>query len=63
MARRCDRPEIYRDVKAEDAPRMVERMLETYIAHRTSREESFQAFTRRHGIDALRVLIDREAAE
>ena len=28
--------EIYRDVKAEDAPRAVERMLKAYLAHRAS---------------------------
>src|SRR6516164_7614889 len=40
--------EIYRDVKAEDAPRTVERMLKAYLAHRAGREEPFFAFTRRH---------------
>jgi ferredoxin-nitrite reductase len=56
-------PEIYHDVKAEDAPRVVERMLKAYLAHRASPQESFQAFTRRHEIDALRALADSEAAE
>jgi ferredoxin-nitrite reductase len=56
-------PEIYRDVKAEDAPRTVERMLKAYLAHRTSPQESFLAFTRRHEIDALRALVESEAAE
>jgi ferredoxin-nitrite reductase len=54
-------PELYRDVKAEDAPRTVERMLKAYLAHRASPQESFLAFTRRHQIDALRALVDREA--
>src|SRR3954468_12918443 len=45
--------ELLRDVKAEDAPATIERMLKTYLAQRTSREESFQAFTRRHEIPAL----------
>jgi ferredoxin-nitrite reductase len=56
-------PEIYRDVKAEDAPRLVERMLKAYLAHRASPQESFLAFTRRHDIAALRSLIDGEAVE
>jgi ferredoxin-nitrite reductase len=56
-------PEIYHDVKAEEAPRTVERMLKAYLAHRASPQESFFAFTRRHEIDALRALIDSEAAE
>ena len=45
--------ELYRDVKAEDAPRTIERMLKTYLARRASRDESFQAFARRHEIAAL----------
>ena len=45
--------ELYRDVKAEDAPRTIERMLKTYLARRASRDETFQAFTRRHEIPAL----------
>jgi ferredoxin-nitrite reductase len=56
-------PEIYHDVKAEDAPRTVERMLKAYLAHRASPQESFRAFTRRHEIDALRSLVDSEAIE
>jgi ferredoxin-nitrite reductase len=55
--------EIYHDVKAEDAPRMVERLLKAYLAHRTSPQESFLAFTRRHGIDALRSLAACEVVE
>jgi ferredoxin-nitrite reductase len=55
-------PEIYHDVKAEDAPRVVERMLKAYLAHRASPQESFQAFTGRYEIDALRALVDSEAA-
>ena len=56
-------PEIYRDVKADDAPRLVERMLKAYLAHRASPQESFLAFTRRHDIGTLRSLIDSEALE
>jgi ferredoxin-nitrite reductase len=56
-------PEIYRDVKADDAPRLVERMLKAYLAHRASPRESFLAFTRRHDIGALRSLIDSEAVQ
>ena len=56
-------PEIYRDVKAEEAPKLVERMLKAYLAHRASPQETFLAFTRRHEIAALRNLIDAEAVE
>ena len=55
--------ELYRDVTAEEAPRTVERILKAYLTHRASREESFLAFARRHEIDALRAMTDREAAE
>jgi ferredoxin-nitrite reductase len=45
--------ELFRDVKAEDAPAAIERMLKIYLARRASPDESFQAFTRRHDIPAL----------
>jgi ferredoxin-nitrite reductase len=54
--------EIYRDVKAEDAPRAVERMLKGYLAYRASREETFQKFSRRHDIDALRTMFEEGAS-
>jgi ferredoxin-nitrite reductase len=56
-------PEIYRDVQADDAPRLVERMLKAYLAHRASPQESFLAFARRHDIGALRSLIDSETPQ
>jgi len=55
--------EIYRDVKAQDAPRTIERMLKGYLTNRLSREETFLAFSRRHDIGALREKFDSEAAE
>ena len=57
----CGR-ELYRDVKAEDAPRVVERVLKTYLAHRSSDAETFLSFTRRHEQDALQALFDRNVA-
>jgi ferredoxin-nitrite reductase len=54
--------ELYRDVKAADAPRTVERILQAYLKNRAAREESFIAFTRRHEIDALKAMADQEAA-
>ena len=54
--------ELYREVKAEEAPQTVERILKAYLAHRDSRDESFIAFARRHEIDTLRAMADREAA-
>jgi ferredoxin-nitrite reductase len=55
--------ELYQNVAAEHAPRMVLRILKTYLAHRASRDESFLAFVRRHEIDALKALAEVEAAE
>jgi ferredoxin-nitrite reductase len=54
--------ELFRDVKAEDAPRVVERMLQAYLAHRASAEEPFFAFTRRHEVDHLRRLFAAKVA-
>jgi ferredoxin-nitrite reductase len=58
----CGR-ELYRDVKAEDAPKTVERMLKAYLTHRASPQESFLAFTRRHEIDALKAYCEQQAVE
>ena len=52
--------DLYRDVKAEDAPAKIERMLKTYMARRSDRE-TFQAFTRRHEIDALTAMFSEVA--
>ncbi|HVT55125.1 MAG TPA: NirA family protein [Xanthobacteraceae bacterium] len=54
--------ELYRDMKAEDAPRTIEKMLKAYLANRTS-EETFLAFTRRHEIDALKKMFEAEPME
>ena len=53
--------EIYRDVKAQDAPRAVERMLRGYLAHRASPEETFLVFSRRHEVEALKAMFAAEA--
>jgi ferredoxin-nitrite reductase len=55
--------EIYRDIKAEDAPRTVEKMLKAYLAHRDGEKESFFAFSRRHEVEALKEMFDAEAVE
>ncbi len=58
----CGR-EIYRAVRAEDAPAMIERMLKAYLAHRAAPQETFSDFTRRHDIDALKALFETQASE
>jgi ferredoxin-nitrite reductase len=55
--------ELYRDVVAEEVPRTVGRILKAYLAHRSSREENFLAFSRQHEVDALKAMSDAEAAE
>jgi len=52
--------EVYRDVKAEDTPTAVERLLRAYLVNRTSPDETFVAFSRRHDGEALRKLADAE---
>ena len=54
--------EIYRDVKATDAPRTVECMLKGYMANRAGRDETFLTFARRHEIEALKAMFGKEAA-
>jgi len=53
--------EIYRDVKAQDAPGVVEGMLKGYLAHRATPDETFLVFSRRHEVDALKAMFAGEA--
>jgi ferredoxin-nitrite reductase len=53
--------EVYRDVKAEDAPKTVERLLKAYLTNRASANESFLTFARRHDGESLRKLAEAEA--
>jgi len=55
--------ELYRNVVAERAPGTVLRILKAYLAHRTSSDESFLTFARRHEIDTLRALAEAEPVE
>jgi len=54
--------ELYRDVKAVDAPRTVERILKAYVANRASPRESFLDFAGRYDDAALKAMCDGEAA-
>ncbi len=54
--------EVYRDIRAEDAPQTVERLLKAYLKHRASPEEHFLTFARRHDGESLRKLADAEAS-
>jgi ferredoxin-nitrite reductase len=54
--------EIYRDVKKDDCPTAVEKLLAAYLSHRMDPSEDFLAFATRHDIDALRRLAEDIAA-
>jgi ferredoxin-nitrite reductase len=54
--------DLVENVKAEDAPALVERLLNSYLAHRQGANESFQAFADRHGIDELKRFVEETAA-
>ncbi|MBU6464601.1 MAG: NirA family protein [Bradyrhizobium sp.] len=58
----CLGKEIYHDIKAEDAPKAVERLLKAYIANRASIDETFLAFSRRHDGESLKKLADAESS-
>ncbi|WP_375412624.1 NirA family protein [uncultured Bradyrhizobium sp.] len=54
--------EVYRDVKSEDAPAIIERLLRAYLTNRTSPDETFLTFARRHDGETLRKLADAETS-
>ena len=54
--------EIWKAVKAEDAPARVEALLNAYLALRESKDESFQTFTARKGPEALRDAAEEQPA-
>jgi len=55
--------ELYRDILAKEVPGTVGRILKAYLAHRSSRDENFLAFSHRHDVDALKAMTELEAAE
>ncbi|MGO9006009.1 MAG: NirA family protein [Beijerinckiaceae bacterium] len=54
--------EIFRDVKAEDVPHVVEKLLKAYLVHRKSPAETFHQFTARQEICALQKFAEEVAA-
>jgi ferredoxin-nitrite reductase len=54
--------ELYRDVKATDAPQTIERILNAYVANRASPQESFLDFAERYDDAALKALCESEGA-
>ena len=59
---RGSRASLYRDVKAEDCPRLVERILKAYLAHRQT-NETFLTFTRRRQVGALKAIVESVGSE
>jgi ferredoxin-nitrite reductase len=54
--------DLIENVKAEDAPALVERLLRSYLAQRQSADESFQAFADRHDVEALKRFAEEVSA-
>ena len=55
--------EIFPKVAADAAPRVVEGLLKTYLAHRSDPDESFHAFTASRDTDALKQLVEHAMSE
>ncbi|MGZ9409244.1 MAG: NirA family protein, partial [Methylocystis sp.] len=53
--------ELFQNVKAEEAPQMVAKILSAYRKNRANADETFVGFARRHDIDGLRRLINEES--
>jgi ferredoxin-nitrite reductase len=50
--------EIRRDIKATDVPSLIERLLKAYLTRRSSNEETFLAFARRHDDAAIKAMLE-----
>ena len=51
--------EVFPKVTTEDAPRVVERLLKSYLANRSGPEETFHAFASARNVDALKELAEK----
>jgi ferredoxin-nitrite reductase len=51
--------DLFRDVKADAVPRLIEAILKAYLARRSD-AESFVSFAARHEVDALKTLAEME---
>jgi ferredoxin-nitrite reductase len=52
--------DLYSDIKVEDVPSAVERLLKAYMANRASPDETFLTFTRRHDAGALKSMCESQ---
>ena len=53
--------ELFQNVRAEDAPGVVETLLKAYLANRLDQRETFQAFSKRYDADTLKTLTGKLA--
>ena len=54
--------EVFHDIRAEDAPATVEKLLKAYVTNRANSDETFLAFARRHDGETLRRLAEAETS-
>lgn len=54
--------ELWRDIRSEDCPAAVERLLAAYLAHRSDAAETFFAFANRTDTDTLKRLAEEQPA-
>ncbi|WP_295846937.1 NirA family protein [Tardiphaga sp.] len=54
--------EVFHDIRAEDAPVVIEKLLKAYMTNRASPDETFLSFARRHDGEALRNLADAQVS-
>lgn len=52
--------DLYANIKAEEAPKTVARVLRAYLNNRSDADETFAAFARRLDANAMRSLVDAE---
>jgi ferredoxin-nitrite reductase len=54
--------ELYRDVKVDDCPRLIERLLRAFLAHRQD-GETFLTFVRRQDLGTLKAMVENVSTE
>ena len=50
--------EVYQNIKSEDAPKLVQRMLTAFTKNRTSADETFATFANRHEPETLKKMVE-----
>jgi len=53
--------ELYRDVTSADLPKVIQRILLSYLEHRSGPEETFRQFVLRHSVDQLKQMFLAQA--